>query len=121
MSNCTMETGAARSCPACHKQHVHEIVGSTFLAERCEDVHNHRFATVSGRAIPFEGSHVHQVTFRTDSFDGHFHEFTGTSSPAIPVGDGRHVHFARAVTTMADGHVHEFRVAALINDPIEES
>lgn len=102
------------------EQHVHEIVGSTVIAERCEDPHNHRFATVSGEAIPFRGSHVHNVTFRTDSYDGHFHEFSGQSSVAIPVGGGRHVHFANARTTAADGHVHEFRVASLIDDPIED-
>lgn len=105
---------------ACFEQHVHEVIGSTFIAERCEDAHNHRFATVSGEAMPFMGSHVHRITFRTDSFDGHFHEFTGTSSPAIPVGDGRHVHFATACTTSADGHTHEFRVASLIDNPIED-
>lgn len=101
-------------------QHVHEFIGSTFIAERCEDPHNHRFATVSGRAVPFEGSHVHEITFRTDSYDGHVHEFTGTSSPAFPIADGRHVHFVKARTAMADGHVHEFRAASLIEDPIEE-
>ena len=69
-------------------QHVHEILGSTLIAERCDDPHNHRFATVSGEAIPYMGSHVHRVTFLTDSYDGHIHEFSGTSSPAIPVGDG---------------------------------
>ena len=31
----------------CNMQHVHEILGSTLIAERCEDPHNHRFATVS--------------------------------------------------------------------------
>ena len=102
------------------EQHVHEIIGSTFIAERCEDAHNHRFATVSGEAIPCMGSHVHEVTFRTDSFDGHVHEFTGTSSLPIPVGDGRHVHFAKACTTAADGHTHQFRVASLIDNPIED-
>lgn len=65
-------------------------------------------------------SHVHNITFRTDSYDGHYHEFCGTSSPAIPVGDGRHVHFAKAYTSYADGHAHEFRLASLINDPISE-
>ena len=82
--------------------------------------HNHRIAAVSGKAIPFMDSHVHNITFRTDSYDGHYHEFCGTSSPAIPVGDGRHVHFAKAYTSYADGHAHEFRLASLINDPISE-
>ena len=108
------------NCPRPVEQHVHEILGSTFIAERCEDAHNHRFATVSGVAIPYQGSHVHNVTFRTDSYDGHFHKFSGQSSVAIPVGGGRHVHFASATTTTADGHSHEFRVASLIDNPIED-
>ena len=104
--------------PIRREQHVHEVVGSTFIAESCEEAHNHRFATVSGEAILCGRSHVHEVTFRTDSYDGHYHKFKGTSSPAIPVGDGRHVHFAKACTTTADGHTHEFRVASLIDNPI---
>lgn len=103
------------------ERHVHEITGSTQTSERCRQCHNHRFATVSGEPIPFRGSHVHNVEFRTDSYEGHIHEFCGTSSIAIPVGDGRHVHFASARTTAAaDGHTHEFRVAALIEDPTSE-
>lgn len=105
-NNCSME------------HHVHEIVGSTLVADSC-DPHNHRFATVSDEAIPYRGSHVHNVTFRTDSYEGHYHEFCGTSSTAIPVGDGRHVHYATACTTTADGHSHKFRVASLINNPID--
>jgi len=46
-------------------------------------------------------------------------EFSGTSSPAIPVGDGRHIHFVKARTTFQDGHTHEFRVSSLINNPID--
>lgn len=115
-----METVAAASENCMHiKQHNHEIIGGTFIAERCEDPHNHHFATVSGEAIPYRGNHVHEVCFTTDSYDGHFHKYTGTSSPAIPVGDGRHVHFIKACTTMADGHSHEFRFATLIDNPIE--
>lgn len=102
------------------EQHVHEIVGSTMIAERYQDPHNHRFATVSEEAIPYMGSHIHAIKFRTDSYEGHYHEFCGVSSIAIPVGDGRHVHFAKAATTCADGHTHKFRVASLIDDPIEK-
>lgn len=104
----------------CRLEHVHEIVGSTFIAEYCKDPHNHRFATVSDEAIPYMGSHVHNIKFRTDSYDGHYHEFCGTSSAAIPVGGGKHIHFAKAYTTSADGHVHEFQVASLIDNPIEQ-
>ncbi len=107
-----------RCCPK--EQHVHEIVGSTFIAERCEDAHNHRFAAVSGEAIPCKGSHVHNVTFCTDSYDGHYHEFSGQSSVAIPIADGKHVHYANARTSVNDGHSHEFKLASLINNPIED-
>ena len=117
MGNFNAESAGHNNRPI---QHVHEVIGSTFIAERCNDPHNHRIAAVSGKAIPFMDSHVHNITFRTESYDGHYHEFCGTSSPTIPVGDGRHVHFAKAYTSYADGHAHEFRLASLINDPISE-
>ena len=99
------------------QNHVHEVLGSTRLAEREEDRHDHRFATVSGEAIFIgESDHVHEVKFRTDFFEEHYHEFTGRTSGAIPVGD-RHVHFLKAITTFDDGHRHEFRVVTLIEDP----
>ncbi len=101
-------------------QHVHEFIGSTLVAERRDECHNHRFATVSEEAIATRDSHVHRIWFRTDSHDGHFHEFCGISSPAIWVGDGRHVHFLKDCTESADGHVHRFRAASLIDDPTED-
>lgn len=61
---------------------------------------------------------MHEVCFRTDFYEGHFHEFKGRSGGAIDVGDGRHVHFAEAQTTQEDGHRHRFRAASLIQDPI---
>ena len=105
----------------CHEQrHVHEVLGSVQIAEEREDPHNHRFATVSGQAILIGGGdHVHEVGFRTDFYEDHFHEFCGRTCGAIEVGD-RHVHFLESVTTVVDGHQHEFRVATLINDPIGE-
>ena len=101
------------------QEHVHEIQGSVQIAEREEDPHNHRFATVSGEAIPAGMSHFHEVQFRTDFYENHFHEFSGKTSLAIPVGD-RHVHFLESVTEVSDGHFHDFRAATLINDPIGE-
>ena len=99
------------------QRHVHEIVGSVFIAEREKDPHAHRFAGVSGEAILLpNGNHVHKIRLRTDFFDEHFHEICGVSSGAIKVGD-RHVHFAKAATTCNDGHRHLFRVASLIDDP----
>ena len=100
------------------QKHVHEVLGSTRIAELCNDPHNHRFAIVSDEAIEIDNSHVHKVKFRTDFYEDHYHEFMGTSGPAIPVGDGRHIHFIKAVTQEADGHKHKFRVATLIDNPI---
>ncbi|MCH1978191.1 YmaF family protein [Lawsonibacter sp. OA9] len=104
----------------CPKQHNHEILGSTKIKGCCENAHNHRFATVSGDAIPCDGSHVHEVEFTTDSCDGHKHEFCGTSGPAIDVGCGRHVHLIKGCTSCNSDHKHEFVVATLIEDPICE-
>ncbi|MDO5424879.1 MAG: YmaF family protein [Eubacteriales bacterium] len=99
------------------KQHVHEVQGSTRISGCCDFAHNHRFATVSGEAIPCDESHVHEIAFTTDSCDGHTHKFCGTSSKAIDVGCGRHVHFLKDVTTTDAGHKHEFMVATLIENP----
>lgn len=128
--NCRLErcrNNSTSSCECddeekdCEQFHVHEILGSLMIAEPEDDPHNHRFATVSGQAIPIGGGdHVHEVEFRTDFYENHFHLFKGKSGGMIPVGDGRHVHFAKAQTTVNDEHNHEFRVASLINDPIGE-
>lgn len=106
----------------CHKEqkHVHELQGSVMIAEEEEDPHNHRFCTVTGEAIPYGADdHVHEVCFRTDFFEDHFHEFKGKTGCAIPVGN-RHVHFIDSVTTVNDGHRHEFEAATLIENPIGE-
>ena len=99
------------------QRHVHEVLGSVEIAEAQEDPHNHRFATVSGEAIPVGTDHYHEVKFRTDFYEDHFHEFCGRTTCAIEVGD-RHVHFLESVTSENDGHRHNFRAATLINDPI---
>ena len=103
------------------QRHVHEILGSVLIAGPTEELlHSHRFATVSGEAILIAGGdHIHNVWFRTDFFLQHFHEFIGTTSGAIQVGD-RHVHFLESVTSVNVGHRHPFRVATLIQDPIGE-
>jgi len=109
------------SCCREKQTHVHEFLGSTRLAEvdDPEDVHNHRFAGVSGEAIKRGNSHVHNIKTNTDFFD-HFHMIDVTTGPAIPVGNGRHVHFVSGVTTLNDGHRHEFIFATLIEAPIFE-
>lgn len=105
-------------CNNCDEQrHVHEIIGITETNVGCCEGHNHRIATVSGEAIEDRGSHVHEVTFRTDFADGHFHEFSGTSEPATYVGEGKHVHYVNAETDCADGHSHRFQLASLIEEP----
>ena len=112
--------GGQPSCPT-KQTHVHEMVGSVQIAEAQTDPHNHRFAVVTGEAIPAgKGDHVHDVKFRTDFYEDHFHEFCGRTQGAIPVGDGRHVHFLDSVTEQSEGHRHKFRVATLIDDPIGE-
>jgi len=106
----------------CHgeQRHVHELLGSVRIAEPQEEPHNHRFATVTDEAIPFgPNDHVHEVAFRTDFFDNHFHVFRGRTGGAIPVGN-RHVHFIESVTSLNDGHRHEFEAATMINNPIGE-
>lgn len=73
-------------CDSRPQRHVHEIVGRVEIAEENTDPHNHRFATVSGEAIPLgNGDHVHEVCFRTDFYENHFHEFHGRSGGAIDV------------------------------------
>lgn len=101
------------------QKHVHEVIGSTGFVNECCKCHNHRFSTVSGEAIPMYNSHYHEVKFRTDFADGHYHEFCGSSSLAIDVGGGKHVHFAQAYTEPADGHRHRFQVASLIESPTD--
>jgi hypothetical protein len=102
----------------CHEEqrHVHELQGSVKFAEE-DDPHNHRFCTVTGEAIPYGGDdHVHDVAFRTDFYEDHFHEFIGRTGCAVPVGD-RHVHYIEAVTSVDDGHRHAFEAATLIENP----
>jgi hypothetical protein len=99
------------------EQHNHEFTGSTRIAERFEDPHNHRFSGVSGRAISYGRSHVHEIFTRTDSF-GHIHFIRVYTGEAIPVGNGKHVHFARGSTSFNDGHLHRYNFATLIENPI---
>lgn len=106
------------NCPT--ELHVHEMLGSVKIVCSGCDGHNHRFATVTDRPVALaNGNHAHQLTFRTDSYNGHYHEFTGRTQGATQV-DDRHVHYLEGVTTSRNGHRHEFRVATLIEDPIED-
>ena len=99
--------------------HVHEVTGSTETVTECQNCHNHRFCTVSGRAIRMGNSHVHEVKFCTDTADGHSHEFCDKTSTAIAVGNGKHVHYLNDTTESEDGHVHRFQAATLIESPTD--
>ncbi len=102
-------------CPK-EDRHVHELLGSVETADQ-NDPHQHRFCTVTGRAIPCgDTDHIHEVEFRSDTFDDHNHEFCGKTGGAIRVGD-RHVHFIESVTTVDDGHRHNFQAATSIENP----
>ncbi|MDF2676052.1 MAG: hypothetical protein K0Q97_342 [Bacillota bacterium] len=99
------------------KLHVHEIIGSVFISEIVDNPHNHHFLTVTGEAIPIDNlSHVHEIIFKTDFNNGHYHIFYGKTSTEILVGD-RHVHFIKSVTSNDEGHRHEFRAVTLIENP----
>ena len=100
------------------KQHNHEITGSTSISGFCEYAHNHRFATVTGDAIPCEGSHVHEVKFKTDSCNGHHHEFCGTTEKAVDIGCGKHIHLLKGCTSYDANHKHEFIVSTDMENPI---
>lgn len=113
-----MENNCAPSCPV--NTHVHEVQGSVQLAELKCDPHNHRFATMSGEAESLgPNNHTHMVTFRTDTYEGHYHEFCGRTTGAFPICGG-HVHYLESVTTKRDGHQHCFKVITHIEDPIEK-
>lgn len=62
---------------------------------------------------------MHEVKFRTDFDDEHFHEFCGKTGPAINVGNGKHVHFIKDETECKDGHKHQFQAATLIDSPTD--
>lgn len=66
-----------------------------------------------------KSDHYHDVRFRTDFADGHYHEFCGKTTCTVDVGDGKHVHYIKAYTTKEDGHKHEFQVASLIDSPTD--
>lgn len=103
------------------QQHVHELIGSTKIVDDCGECHNHRFCTVTDEAIFSRDKydHYHEVKFRTDFSDGHFHEFCGKTSGAIEVGNGKHIHFIKEISEEADGHKHEFQAATLIDSPTD--
>lgn len=101
------------------QKHTHEFLGSTKIAEREEDPHNHRFAGVTGQAISLGSeNHFHKLETNTDFYVNHFHVVDYKTGPAIPVDNGRHIHFIEGKTTTNDNHSHEFIFATLIENHI---
>ena len=99
------------------RNHNHEFLGSTKLAERGDDRHNHHFAGVSSLAIPCGRSHYHVLETTTDSLD-HIHKICVKTGLAVYLENGEHVHFVEASTSCSDGHSHCFEVATLISSPL---
>lgn len=105
------------SCPL--ELHLHEVQGSVQSTGNDCNAHSHRFATVSCEPIETaNGDHVHQVTFRTDTYNGHYHEFSGRTSGEYEVCEG-HVHYLEGVTSEQACHRHCFRCITHIEDPTE--
>lgn len=95
------------------RMHVHEFLGSTGFAGAV--THNHRFAGVTGEAIPTgTGRHIHEFSTNTDFVVNHIHQLIGRTGPDILVGDGKHVHFVDTFTTVDAGHRHSATFATLI-------
>lgn len=95
-----------------HQGHVHEFLGSVCYA----DGHTHRFAGITGPAIPYQNSHIHEIDTRTDNTN-HHHRIRAFTGPAINIGNGRHVHRATGETSFEDGHRHRYIFATLIERP----
>lgn len=106
------------SCPA--ELHLHEVQGSTQVASDGCEAHSHRFATVTSEPVLLKnGKHAHRLTFRTDTYDGHCHEFTGVTTENYEICDG-HVHYCEGKTSESDGHCHEFKFITHIENPTED-
>jgi len=101
------------------QNHTHELVGSVEIDGRKCELHNHRFATVTEGAIKSGCSHIHNVKFKTDCYDGHYHEFCGKTCEAIPVDENHHIHFIDSVTSENNCHEHKFKATTLIDNPIK--
>jgi len=98
--------------------HVHEFSSPTHLAVNGELRHNHRFAGVTGEAVPLSyGSHKHALMANTDYFFNHFHGINAETGPAIDVGNGKHLHFVESTSTINFEHRHDFQFATLIDNP----
>lgn len=101
--------------------HTHEFTASTELELKGNLRHNHRFAGVTGEAIPTGQSHIHRIKVNTTFNLGHFHEVSVKTGPAITVnpderkGEKVHIHYVEGETTVNGvvPHDHEVMFATL--------
>lgn len=102
--------------------HTHEFLASTELALQGDLRHNHRFAGVTGEAIPAGKNHIHRLRVNTTFNIGHFHQVileTGpgvTVNPHAPPEERVHIHFVEGETTVNGPvlHDHDVNFATLI-------
>lgn len=96
--------------------HTHEFTASTQLALEGELRHNHRFAGVTGEAIPAGNNHFHKLKVNTTFDLGHFHQVileTGlgmTVNPSAPPDEQVHIHFVEGETTVNGAVLHDHDV-----------
>jgi hypothetical protein len=113
------ETASRRYGSGRRQTHTHEFTASTELALRNDLRHNHRFAGVTGEAIPVGDTHIHKIKVNTTFVLGHFHEVIVKTGPARTVNHcGRpdlHIHFVEGETTVngAVPHDHDVRFVVL--------
>lgn len=101
-------------------RHVHEIQGSVEAIKLLKIPHSHNIVAVSDEAISIGlQGHIHEVKFKTDYCEGHYHEFSGRTTGSILIKDS-HVHFLESETTKNEGHKHKFRLVTLLEKPIIE-
>lgn len=103
--------------PSDHRNHVHEVRGYVKVGK---ENHRHHYVFVTGRAVPInDKEHVHEVYYRTDLGDGHYHEYMGKTLGAVEIGD-RHIHYIEDCTTKNAGHSHDFLLVTYIDNPAKD-
>lgn len=108
--------------------HTHEFTASTEFELNGRFRHNHRFAGVTGEAIPEGRSHIHKINVNTSFNINHYHEVIVKTGPAIiinpkdPPDEQLHTHYIEDYTTVngAIPHDHLIRFSTLPaqNQPI---
>lgn len=113
----------------CDRQtHTHEFTASTELELGGDLRHNHRFAGVTGEAIPSGNSHIHKIKVNTTLDLNHFHQVIVKTGPAItvnphdPPGSRVHIHYVEDETTVngrvPHDHDVEFVTLTAPNPPV---